>query len=602
MGVPNLLTYIKENNRSPSAVDADEEIDIVIDAGNISNNLLRRLPVQYDLCSYLIHNIIELLFMKFKMYKMNPVCFVFDGTAKDPRMKTILRRRKTKINKSIEGYEEIKEGDVFSGKFIYNNVPIMNLVMSPSAKYVFADCLKEYIQENNINCEVMASTGEGDLGTARYAKDHDCYVLSNDCDFMLFDIKGLIIYNDLEALHNLGIISDAFFVDRYVYSPEIISKCLNLRIQDFSLFGILDGCDAITYSWNRKGIYIIQLVEIINNNNSDLYKIMKSIYNRIDEEELNRRIQTVKNNMYIFDASSTYEYPYDMYISNDSQTLTKDEFKEKMESYMSNEETANIIMGYVTMTNNFSFPFLLNIQSVINPRLPTVDSIEKMSHFCLDLQRLPKDKYYGETRPFFCYRYMSDIYDVPARGSHMDFFKSLDILLDFINNNNDKEILSNLCSIYGLTNIYENIDIRGNFPVLIPLTIALYCRYDTKLNKRILRSLAYAHFMKHTHIKQLKNNFVKHNMDLLVIKEEYYAIYSTLHSILGILGRLSIKSNPICFSAFAYCYLELSNSNIEFTEPEGMVSFDDWYPYLEHYLLENKYEWNYLDLPSPVEN
>ncbi|KAK8792977.1 hypothetical protein WA158_005140 [Blastocystis sp. Blastoise] len=570
--------------------ETDEQINIVIDADNLLFDLMKRFPLDYDLCTSVIQNIIKMMFLKLKLYKMNPLYFVFDGSVKPQKTNTVLGRREKRIDRSIEEYQRIKEGSSKS----FNELPM-------SGKFVFMDCLRIYIKENNIDCKVIRAIGDGDLGTAQYAKDNNCYVLSTDSDFFLYNIKGLIWFNELDGFSSPAINSSMFFNDRYVYSPEIVSKCLNLPIGYFPLFGVLAGCDAITFTWERQELEIPILVDIINRCYGDIYSILKEIYSDIDEAELNKRVEDVKNSLYIYDATTTYEYPLDMYSTNEFD-ISKEEFKERFMQYMSIEKVKKIIMDYLDLNNSFPWSFLFNSQSVITPRLPNRNDIDNLSHFCFDLQRLAKDKYYGETRPYFRYRYMTDIYDVPARGDHMDLFTTLDILLYFTYKKDDKDILKDLCDVYNVTNIYENIDIHGNFPILLPLSLILYCRYNNNIryDKKILHSLAYAHYMKHTHVRRLNLSCINNNIDLLAIKDEYCVIYSTVDSILGILGRFFTNLEPLCFSTFLYDYLDLSDGSIQFTDPEGMTPFNEWYSEVEHYMLENTYPWDYLEIPSPI--
>ncbi|KAK8792976.1 hypothetical protein WA158_005139 [Blastocystis sp. Blastoise] len=592
MGIFGLSGIVnKKNFKYSSAINKNDKIDIVIDGDNIMHSLMSFFPLEYDMCDSAVSRLIEYFFYKLEKYKMNPVYCIFDSMVKNQKQNTKVVRKEQDINNIIIDYQEMNE----SGSFMH-----MDLYAIP----IFMDCLTSYIKENNINCRVIRIVGHGDLEIAHYAKENNCYVLTNDSDFFLYDIKGLILFSELDGFSSTGINMSMLFNDRYVYSPETVSKSLNLPIEYFPLFGALAGFTSSLLNIDDTQIHIKDLIQIINKNKGDIQKIIKELYNITNKETATSVAKQITNKIKIHNTKTIPEYPLDLYVG-DTKNISKTKFRRKLSRFMSIENIAKIIMDYQDYNNNLPFLLLFNSQGVITPRLPTEDAIKKLSHFCFDLQRLSDDKFYynitlyfyGDTRFYFNYLYLGYIYVVPARGDHMDFFESFRILLDFINNKNDQDILKDLCDIYNVTNIYENIDIHGNFPILLPLSLILYCRYNIRYDKKILHSLAYAHYMKHTHVRRLNSSYINDNIDLLAIKDEYFVIYSTLNSICCSLGHIYNKVEPLCFSAFLYNYLQLSDGSIQFTERENTSSFNNWFRVVMNYIDDNRMKWDYLDLP-----
>lgn len=132
---------------------------------------------------------------------------------------------------------------------------------------------------------------------AKYASDHDCYVLSSDYDFVVFPIKGLVDLNScMQSIH------------RKTHSLELIS---NLRIytsfhlseEGMTYLALLQGNDFVNGLSNANIEETIHRVATLEGN---LFEDYCRCFPRVDREELRRRFDLV---MKKYDVHSYPSFP-----------------------------------------------------------------------------------------------------------------------------------------------------------------------------------------------------------------------------------------------------------------------------------------------------
>ncbi|KAK8811459.1 hypothetical protein WA158_003193 [Blastocystis sp. Blastoise] len=595
MGIYGFYRLLGHSHKYPSLVDRNEEIDVVVDGHDYINVLLRRFPFEYSTCESLVYRNVEIFFYKLKRYKMNPICFLYDYSTLKQKEKSFLKTRNVEFNSAVDDYANIKKRTKTDFR-------------PSNGTSCYYHCIRKYIESHKLNCELIRPLGDGDRCVANYSKTHDCYVLTCDTDLFLYDVKGVIYQMDLNAFDTTSLLPTMYFNDRYVYSPQIISNYLKIPISYFPLFGVLAGCDTVTFFWERPNVSIEKLCDVINYYNGNIYMILSEFYQNLSEIELNERVQNVKDNLGIYNENIKSDYPFDIYPYDNSLEISREEFKQTLMKYMKDEKINQVINDHYYMKSNMPWSFLINNCNVVIVKLPTDEEMNRLCRFCFDILHRQYDKFFGDTRPFFHYRYLLKSGDAPSRGTHMDFFKAFDIFLKY-KETNIIEILHEICDIYELPYIYENIDIQGNFPYILPLAILLYHRYNTACDLNFLKSLAFCHYNKHIHKRRIciyllinnhiyltNNDITSDSLDLITLKEEYISVSENLFKVFTSLGQ------ELCISAVLYDYYDIDDGSIIFVPRENSIPFEDWYPQFEQYLIANNDEWTYIDIPLLSDN
>ncbi|KAK8819763.1 hypothetical protein WA556_002750, partial [Blastocystis sp. ATCC 50177/Nand II] len=136
-----------------------------------------------------------------------------------------------------------------------------------------------------------------DREIAKYASDHDCYVLSSDYDFVVFPIKGLVDLNScMQSIH------------RKAHSLELIS---NLRIytsfhlseERMTYLALLQGNDFVNGLPNANIEETIHRIATLDGN---LFEDYCRCFPRVEREELRRRFALV---MKKYDVHSYPSFP-----------------------------------------------------------------------------------------------------------------------------------------------------------------------------------------------------------------------------------------------------------------------------------------------------
>ncbi len=132
---------------------------------------------------------------------------------------------------------------------------------------------------------------------AKYASDHDCYVLSSDYDFVVFPIKGLVDLNScMQSIH------------RKAHSLELIS---NLRIytsfhlseERMTYLALLQGNDFVNGLPNANIEETIHRIATLDGN---LFEDYCRCFPRVERDELRRRFALV---MKKYDVHSYPSFP-----------------------------------------------------------------------------------------------------------------------------------------------------------------------------------------------------------------------------------------------------------------------------------------------------
>lgn len=353
MGIKGLTSFIEKRSKLCMDNYKLQNTELVIDGDSIAYQLysLHFSPKNccfggdYDRYCH----IIKLFFQNLSDCNVKPY-IIFDGGYEDRKMSTILIRMKDRI-KTAERVNPASHDIVFP------------LFLGETFKDIAI----------KLNLTVIRCDYEGDLISARVAKNLNCPVLSSDSDFYIFDVMYIpftsLKFRPIQRTEND---SEDSTTKKYIacdmYSTDKFLRTIRLQRNMLPLFAVLLGNDYVS----RKDFF--QLFKRFNNGRGhtrqnaqhDLIKSLASFLNKETEESAMDKILEICTNSRKNQLTELINTTIDGYIVDKEEPTEYIEYiKSSVSGLKPNIEIKDDTMKmYVTEKNVPSELFLIFIDNV----------------------------------------------------------------------------------------------------------------------------------------------------------------------------------------------------------------------------------------------
>lgn len=245
MGVKGLQTFLKNNEQYLSTKINLSNTSLVIDANNLlcllyTNNCLDRSSVQYrndiyggDLVYY--GQVVKEFFKSLEKCNINPI-LVFDGSVigKAALKEFVASKEREVYQRGLERFIRSKTMDEYS----FDG----DLLLPQTINTVFRNIA------NEMGAQRIQTPYEADTHIARVANELDCPVLTNDSDFIIYDLKQGFLMLDFFDYRNpiAGSKPGEMSIRCLLFSQTRLAKTLpGLQKEIMPLLSILLGNDYV---------------------------------------------------------------------------------------------------------------------------------------------------------------------------------------------------------------------------------------------------------------------------------------------------------------------------------------------------------------------
>jgi len=210
MGIRGLTTFVEKNFKRWHTVEVKGKM--VIDGSSLLFTLYDLdwgHGGQYTAFKSNIQNFFQAL----KMSGISPIV-VMDGVVEESKRPEIIRRRKDRVT-SIDKLSSVERIEFLNG----------HGVLPPLVSLVFMTVLKE------MKVDLTFADGEGDVAVYKLANGYDCPVLSNDSDFLIFNLRnGYIPLNHFRWKDSMPIKANVYYHTEFCSQFQLVDPRLRLLI------------------------------------------------------------------------------------------------------------------------------------------------------------------------------------------------------------------------------------------------------------------------------------------------------------------------------------------------------------------------------------
>ncbi|KAK8805566.1 hypothetical protein WA158_002222 [Blastocystis sp. Blastoise] len=482
--------------------------------------------------------------MRHNIYIKN---IIFDGGFVEDRLSTQYERRRKSVNESERDYSKLSPTKGFSFPSIVLHELLIKIFIKLSHKH-------------GNNFEVRNSVEDADRELACIAKRNNYFVIGNDSDLFMFDIRGYIDMTDLEGLQFNSFDQNSLLTITY-YSPELVSQRVKCSIAQFPLFGVLSGTEVFKISDQYNNIYhsFQKRGELISKYHNNIYYLLKQLLYHPSSYALSKYEKEVNDHLYLFSSQLNYDYPYCLY--NNPQINTKLIWDHFLET-----EEYKVIIQYLCEGSLVAdlYCFLFNHICIFSvPRLSTSNKIDSLIDFIRQFYETFIMKYFKDSKILWRYicvntmKYVNPM-NLPLDNTSNtieDIFVPLHCLLHMQTRPFDKNMKS-FFKFFGMATYEYNASIYTHVNPLLPVSLFLLHKYIPDINPLLLRTFIICLYTNHIHAYEgepIVNN------SIIEVNETVKYILNSLSIIASFYFNISGYINNVCYGYLISLYAFLAD-------------------------------------------